>query len=68
MVQSRKKDRRRKIGESDRVETRLRRARERNADQRNSYWRNPQLEGNDPGSEVMEENHERGKDEHSIVI
>ena len=29
---------------------------------------NPQLEGEDPGSEVVEENHKRGKDEQGIGI
>ena len=30
--------------------------------------KNPQLKGEDPGSEVMEENHKRNKDEQGIKI
>ena len=30
--------------------------------------KNPQLKGEDPGSEVMEENHKRRKDERGIRI
>ena len=63
MVQPRKKNGRRKINEErDGVKEQ---EEDREADGRNKYQKNPQLEAEDPGLEIMEENHKGGKDEQS---
>ena len=75
LVRPHKKNGRRSSGESDRVETRLwksRRKTEKPMEGRgvrgHENAKNPQLEGENPGSEVMEENHKRSKDEQGIRI
>ena len=76
MVRTRKKNGRRKSSEnSDRVKTRLYRSRRKTEKlmrgtniREHKKAKNPQLEGEDLGSKVMEQNHRRGKDEQDFTI